>query len=169
MVTDGILLLQLGYRRNLTTLNGTNKYYVFHNMVQHLNGFEFKYSRIFLHQLSIMYFTIWWNWNGLESTYSGIILHDWSIMYCTIWCNLLMASNPNISISSVYLSHLKTFGLVKIWNIDIIITDKIYSNQNYKMLGNTLPLTAQIQGFWSFWGLIRALSKCPLLNSHPVH
>ena len=24
-----------------------------------------------------------------------------------------MASNPNISISSVYLSHLKTFGLVK--------------------------------------------------------
>ena len=59
LVTDGILLLQLGYRRNLTTLNGTNKYYVFHNMVQHLNGFEFKYSRIFLHQLSIMYFTIW--------------------------------------------------------------------------------------------------------------
>ena len=113
MVTDGILLLQLGYRQNLTTLNGTNKYYVFHNMVQHLNGFEFKYSRIFLHQLSIMYFTIWWNWNGLESTYSGIILHYWSIMYCTIWCNLLMASNPNISVSSVYRSHLKTFSLVQ--------------------------------------------------------
>ena len=58
--------------------------------------------------------------------------------------------------------------IFKIWIIDIIITDKIYSNQNYKMLGNTLPLTAQIQGFWSIWGLIRALSKCPLLNSHPV-
>ena len=40
------------------------KYYVFHNMVQHLNGFEFKYSRIFLHQLSILqYGEIKMDWN----------------------------------------------------------------------------------------------------------
>ena len=125
--------------------------------MQHLNGFEFKYSRIFLHQLSIMYFTIWWNWNGLESTYSGIILHDWSIMYCTIWCNLLMASNPSISTYLVYLSHLKTFGHVKLFGGKF----KYFKPFPYSTTGNwkaTLKMVCIFNDvFTSYWKCLQIL------------
>ena len=49
------------------------------------------------------------------------------------------------------------YAIFKIWINDIIITERTYSSQNYEMLGYTLPLTPQIQGFWSFLSLIRTL------------
>ena len=70
------------------------KYYVFHNMVQHLNGFKFKYSRIFMHQLIMKLIKMDWNQHIQELSCTIEVL---SIMHCTIWCNILMASNPNIS------------------------------------------------------------------------